>query len=190
MVDVADTVAVMEHLVAEGIADPQRLGIEGGSAGGWTTLACLTRTETFAAGVSSYGVADLVALAEDTHDFESRYLDGLVGPYPEAAEIYQERAPLNHVDSLSCPVLLLQGDEDPIVPPSQAEMFRDALAAKSIPHAYLLFAGEQHGFRKAENIITSFEASLSFYGQVFGFEPEGVPHLELSGGSQDCAPLR
>lgn len=190
VVDVADTVAVMEHLVAEGIADPQRLGIEGGSAGGWTTLACLTRTETFAAGVSSYGVADLVALAEDTHDFESRYLDGLVGPYPEAAEIYQERAPLNHVDSLSCPVLLLQGDEDPIVPPSQAEMFRDALAAKSIPHAYLLFAGEQHGFRKAENIITSFEASLSFYGQVFGFEPEGVPHLELSGGSQDCAPLR
>ncbi|MCH8571674.1 prolyl oligopeptidase family serine peptidase [Nesterenkonia sp. AY15] len=180
VVDVADTVAVMEHLVAEGIADPRRLGIEGGSAGGWTTLACLTRTETFAAGVSSFGVADLVALAEDTHDFESRYLDGLVGPYPEAAEIYRERAPLNHVDSLSCPVLLLQGDEDPIVPPNQAEMFRDALAAKSIPHAYLLFAGEQHGFRKAENIITSFEASLSFYGQIFSFEPEGIPHLELS----------
>lgn len=180
VVDVADTVAVMEHLVNQGIADPERLGIEGGSAGGWTTLACLTRTETFAAGVSSFGVADLVALAEDTHDFESRYLDGLVGPYPEAAEIYRERAPLNHVDSLSCPVLLLQGEEDPIVPPNQAEMFRDALAAKSIPHAYLLFAGEQHGFRKAENIIASFEASLSFYGQIFGFEPAGIPHLELS----------
>lgn len=180
VVDVADTVAVMEHLVAEGIADPARLGIEGGSAGGWTTLACLTRTETFAAGVSSFGVADLVALAEDTHDFESRYLDGLVGPYPEAAAIYRERAPLNHVDSLNCPVLLLQGDEDPIVPPNQAELFRDALAAKSIPHSYLLFAGEQHGFRQAENIITSFEASLSFYGQIFGFEPEGIPHLELS----------
>lgn len=180
VVDVEDTVAVMEHLVREGIADPRRLGIEGGSAGGWTTLACLTRTETFAAGVSSFGVADLVALAEDTHDFESRYLDGLVGPYPEAAEVYRERAPLNHVDTLSCPVLLLQGDEDPIVPPNQAEMFRDALAAKSIPHAYLLFAGEQHGFRKAGNIITSFEASLSFYGQIFGFEPEGIPHLQLS----------
>ena len=182
VVDVADTVAVMEHLVNEGIADGTRLGIEGGSAGGWTTLACLTRTSTFAAGVSSFGVADLVALAEDTHDFESRYLDGLVGPYPEAAEIYRERAPLNHVDSLECPVLLLQGDEDPIVPPNQAEMFRDALAAKSIPHAYLLFAGEQHGFRKAENIITSFEASLSFYGQIFGFEPEGIPRLELTTG--------
>lgn len=180
VVDVADTVAVMEHLVNEGIADGARLGIEGGSAGGWTTLACLTRTATFAAGVSSFGVADLVALAEDTHDFESRYLDGLVGPYPEAAEVYRERAPLNHVDSLECPVLLLQGDEDPIVPPNQAEMFRDALAAKSIPHAYLLFAGEQHGFRKAENIITSFEASLSFYGQIFGFEPEGIPRLELT----------
>lgn len=180
VVDVEDTVAVMEHLVREGIADPRRLGIEGGSAGGWTTLACLTRTETFAAGVSSFGVADLVALAEDTHDFESRYLDGLVGPYPEAAALYRERAPLNHVDTLSCPVLLLQGDEDPIVPPNQAEMFRDALAAKSIPHGYLLFAGEQHGFRKAENIITSFEAALSFYGQIFGFEPEGIPHLQLS----------
>ncbi|GAA1145196.1 S9 family peptidase [Nesterenkonia lutea] len=180
VVDVADTVAVMEHLVTQGIADGDRLGIEGGSAGGWTTLACLTRTTTFSAGVSSFGVADLVALAEDTHDFESRYLDGLVGPYPEAAEIYRERAPLNHVDSLQTPVLLLQGDEDPIVPPNQAEMFRDALAAKSIPHAYLLFAGEQHGFRRAENIITSFEASLSFYGQIFGFEPEGVPRLELT----------
>ncbi|WP_218221765.1 prolyl oligopeptidase family serine peptidase [Nesterenkonia sp. Act20] len=180
VVDVADTVAVMEHLVAQGIADGSRLAIEGGSAGGWTTLACLTRTSTFAAGVSSYGVADLVALAQDTHDFESRYLDGLVGPYPEAAEIYRERAPLNHVDSLQTPVLLLQGDEDPIVPPNQAEMFRDAMAAKSIPHAYLLFAGEQHGFRQAQNIITSFEAALSFYGQILGFEPEGIPRLELT----------
>lgn len=182
VVDVEDTVAVMEHLVEAGIADGSRLGIEGGSAGGWTTLACLTRSSVFGAGISSYGVADLVALAEDTHDFESRYLDQLVGPYPDEAELYRERAPLNHVEDLNCPVLLLQGDEDPIVPPNQAEMFRDALAKKSIPHAYLLFSGEQHGFRKAENIIASYEASLSFYGQVFGFEPAGIPRLELTTG--------
>ncbi|GFZ79229.1 prolyl oligopeptidase family serine peptidase [Nesterenkonia alkaliphila] len=180
VVDVQDAVTVMEHLVEAGIADGGRLGIEGGSAGGWTTLACLTRTDTFSAGVSSFGVADAVALAQDTHDFESRYLDQLIGRYPEDEHIYRERAPLNHVASLSCPVLLLQGDEDPIVPPNQAEMFRDALAAKGIPHAYLLFEGEQHGFRKAENIIASNEAALSFYGQIFGFETPGIPRLELS----------
>ncbi|WP_300342280.1 prolyl oligopeptidase family serine peptidase [Nesterenkonia sp.] len=181
VVDVQDTVTVMRHLVETGVADPQRLGIEGGSAGGWTTLACLTRTDTFHAGVSSFGVADAVALAQDTHDFESRYLDQLIGRYPEDAEIYRQRAPLNHVDSLNCPVLLLQGDEDPIVPPNQAEAFRDAMLAKGIPHAYLLFEGEQHGFRKAENIIASMEASLSFFGQIFGFEPPGIPRLELTG---------
>jgi dipeptidyl aminopeptidase/acylaminoacyl peptidase len=179
VVDVADTVAVMDHLVASGLADGQRLGIEGGSAGGWTTLACLTRTSTFSAGVSSFGVAELENFIRDTHDFESRYIDGLVGPYPERKDLYVERAPLNHVDELECPVLLLQGDEDRIVPPSQSEMFRDALAAKGIPHAYLLFAGEQHGFRKAESIIRATESSLSFYGQVFGFTPPGVPVLEL-----------
>lgn len=179
VVDVTDTVTVMEHLVAEEIADGDRLGIEGGSAGGWTTLACLTRTNVFSAGVSSFGVADAVALAQDTHDFESRYLDGLIGAYPEDEEIYIQRAPLNHVDSLNCPVLLLQGEEDRIVPPNQAEAFRDAMAAQGIPHAYLLFAGEQHGFRRAENIITSFEASLSFYGQIFGFTPVDIPVLAL-----------
>ncbi len=179
VVDVADTVAVMEYLVAEGLADPQRLGIEGGSAGGWTTLACLTRTSTFAAGASSFGVAELEAFRTDTHDFESRYLDQLIGPWPQAQHLYTERAPLSHVDQLSCPVLLLQGDEDRIVPPSQSEMFRDALAAKGIPHAYLLFEGEQHGFRKPENIIAAIQASLSFYGQVFGFEPVDIPRLEL-----------
>lgn len=182
VVDVEDTVAVMEHLVAQGLADPRRLAIEGGSAGGWTTLACLTRTDTFGAGVSSYGVAELEAFIADTHDFESRYIDGLVGPYPARRDLYVERAPLSHVDELSCPVLLLQGDEDRIVPPSQSEMFRDALAAQGIPHAYLLFAGEQHGFRKASSIIEATEAALSFYGQVFGFEPGGVPVLELQRG--------
>lgn len=181
VVDVADTVAVMEHLVARGLADPQRLGIEGGSAGGWTTLACLTRTDTFSAGVSSFGVAELENFVKDTHDFESRYIDGLVGPYPERRDLYVERAPLSHVDELDCPVLLLQGDEDRIVPPSQSEMFRDALAAKGIPHAYILFPGEQHGFRKAESIIRATEASLSFYGQVFGFCPVDVPVLQLEG---------
>ena len=179
VVDVQDTVAVMEHLVAEGIADGDRLAIEGGSAGGWTTLACLTRTDTFAAGVSSFGVAELEQLRLDTHDFESRYIDGLVGPYPERRDLYIDRAPLSHVDQLEVPVLLLQGDEDRIVPPSQSELFRDALAAKGIPHAYLLFEGEQHGFRRAETIVRAVEASLSFYGQVLGFSPACVPVLEL-----------
>lgn len=179
VVDVQDTVAVMEHLVAEGIADGKRLAIEGGSAGGWTTLACLTRTDAFAAGVSSFGVAELEQFRLDTHDFESRYIDGLVGPYPERRDLYVERAPLNHVDELEVPVLLLQGDEDRIVPPSQSEAFRDALAAKGIPHAYLLFEGEQHGFRKAETIVTATETSLSFYGQVLGFSPACVPVLAL-----------
>ena len=179
VVDVQDTVAVMEHLVAEGIADGARLAIEGGSAGGWTTLACLTRTDTFAAGASSYGVAELETFRLDTHDFESRYIDGLVGPYPERRDLYIERAPLSHVDELEVPVLLLQGEEDRIVPPSQSELFRDALAAKGIPHAYLLFAGEQHGFRRAETIIRATEAMLSFYGQVLGFSPACVPVLEL-----------
>jgi dipeptidyl aminopeptidase/acylaminoacyl peptidase len=182
VVDVADTVAVMEHLVTEGIADGNRLAIEGGSAGGWTTLACLTRTDAFAAGVSSFGVAELENFRMDTHDFESRYIDGLVGPYPERRDLYVERAPLSHVDELECPVLLLQGDEDRIVPPSQSEAFRDALAAKGIPHAYLLFEGEQHGFRKAETIVRAIEASLSFYGQVLGFSPACVPVLALQRG--------
>lgn len=183
VVDVQDTVAVMEHLVAEGIADGQRLAIEGGSAGGWTTLACLTRTDAFAAGVSSYGVAELEQFRLDTHDFESRYIDGLVGPYPERRDLYVERAPLSHVDELEVPVLLLQGEEDRIVPPSQSELFRDALAAKGIPHAYLLFEGEQHGFRRAESIVRATEASLSFYGQVLGFSPACVPVLELQRGA-------
>ena len=179
VVDVQDTVAVMEHLVAQGIADGRRLAIEGGSAGGWTTLACLTRTDAFAAGVSSFGVAELEQFRLDTHDFESRYIDGLVGPYPERRDLYVERAPLSHVDELEVPVLLLQGEEDRIVPPSQSELFRDALAAKGIPHAYLLFEGEQHGFRRAETIVRAIEASLSFYGQVLGFSPACVPVLEL-----------
>lgn len=179
IVDVEDTVSVMQGLAEAGLADPQRLAIEGGSAGGWTVLASLTGTDVFACGASYFGVAELVKFAQHTHDFESRYLDGLIGPLPEAADLYESRAPLNNVAGLSCPVLLLQGLDDPIVPPAQAEMFRDALVAKGIPHAYLPYEGESHGFRKAETQIHAREATLSFYGQVLGFEPPGIPVLPL-----------
>ena len=184
IVDVEDCVAAVQALVRDGLADGERLGIRGGSAGGWTTLAALTTTDAFAAGVSYYGVAELIAFAADTHDFESRYIDGLVGTLPEDRDVYLERAPLSHVDQLSCPVLLLQGLEDKVVPPSQAELFAAALAKKGIPYAYLPFAGEQHGFRKQETISAALEAELSFYGQVFGFEPPGVPTLPLTRGQE------
>ena len=180
VVDVEDCVAAAQALAADGRADGARLVIRGGSAGGWTVLSALTRTGAFAAGASYYGVAELVRFAQDTHDFESRYLDGLIGPLPETHDRYVERAPLSHVDELSCPVLLLQGDEDEVVPPSQSELFRDAMVRKGIPHAYLLFAGEQHGFRRAENVVTALESELSFYGQVLGFTPPDVPRLDLT----------
>jgi dipeptidyl aminopeptidase/acylaminoacyl peptidase len=180
VVDVEDTVAAVLGLADAGIADRNRLGIEGGSAGGWTVLAALTTSDAFACGVSRFGVAELTNFVKDTHDFESRYIDGLVGPLPEAAALYEERAPLNNVDGLSCPVLLLQGLDDPIVPPSQAELFRDALVRKGIPHAYRAYEGESHGFRKSETMIDAYESTLSFYGQVFGFEPPGVPRLSLT----------
>jgi dipeptidyl aminopeptidase/acylaminoacyl peptidase len=180
IVDVEDCIAAAQSLVDRGDADPRRIAIRGGSAGGWTTLAAVTSSDFFAAGTSYFGVAELLRFAEDTHDFESRYLDGLIGPLPEARDVYVERAPLSHVDDVRCPVLLLQGLDDQVVPPSQSEMFRDALAAKGIPHAYLAFEGEQHGFRKAETIVAAYEAELSFYGQVMGFEPPDVPRLVLS----------
>jgi dipeptidyl aminopeptidase/acylaminoacyl peptidase len=180
VVDVEDSVAAVLGLADEGIADRARLGIQGGSAGGWTVLAALTTSDAFACGVSLFGVAELTHFVQDTHDFESRYIDGLVGPLPEAADLYEERAPLNNVDGLSCPVLLLQGLDDPIVPPSQAELFRDALVRKGIPHAYRPYEGESHGFRKRETLIDVYESSLSFYGQVFGFDPPGIPRLDLS----------
>jgi len=184
IVDVEDCVAAVQALVRDGLADGERLGIRGGSAGGWTTLAALTTTDAFAAGVSYYGVAELIAFTADTHDFESRYIDGLVGTLPEDRDVYVERAPLSHVDQLSCPVLLLQGLEDKVVPPSQAELFAAALEKKGIPHAYLPFAGEQHGFRKQETVVAALEAELSFYGQVFGFEPPDVPVLPLTRGQE------
>lgn len=185
IVDVEDCIAAALGLADEGDADRARLAIRGGSAGGWTTLSALTQTAVFATGTSYYGVAELLRFAEDTHDFESRYLDGLIGELPADRAVYIERAPLSHVDDVSCPVLLLQGLEDEVVPPSQSEMFRDALARKGIPHAYLAFPGEQHGFRKAETVATCLEAELSFYGQVLGFDPPGIPPLELSSGTAD-----
>jgi dipeptidyl aminopeptidase/acylaminoacyl peptidase len=188
IVDVADAYAAALGLAESGEADRARLGIRGGSAGGWTALAAVTsgpaltgtRKAVFAAATSYYGVSDLRPFATDTHDFESRYLDGLIGPLPEADPVYAERAPVGHVTELTCPVLLLQGLDDPIVPPSQSEAIAADLAAHGIRHAYIAFAGESHGFRKAESVIASLEAELAFYGEIFGFTPPGVPPLELS----------
>ena len=188
IVDVADAYAAALGLAESGEADRARLGIRGGSAGGWTALAAVTSgpaltgtTEAvFAAATSYYGVSDLRPFAADTHDFESRYLDGLIGPLPEADGLYTERAPVGHVTDLTCPVLLLQGLDDPIVPPSQSEAIAADLAAHGIRHAYIAFADESHGFRKAETVIASLEAELAFYGEIFGFTPPGVPPIELS----------
>ena len=141
------------------------------------------RPGVFTAGASHYGVADLGALAAETHKFESRYLDGLVAPWPEGRAVYDERSPINHVDALDTPLAVFQGAEDAVVPPDQAEMIVAALRAKGVPHAYLLFEGEQHGFRKAENIRAAMDGELSFYAQVWGFdlpESEGITPITLS----------
>jgi dipeptidyl aminopeptidase/acylaminoacyl peptidase len=164
--------------------DPARLAIRGGSAGGYTTLCALTFTDVFTAGASYYGVADAAALAKDTHKFESRYLDRLIGPLPETEALYRERSPIHFTDRLSCPVILLQGLEDEVVPPAQAEMMVAALDAKTIPHAYLPFEGEQHGIRQAAHIRRALESELYFYSRVFGFdladpvEPVPIAHLQ------------
>src|SRR5690606_25478984 len=173
IVDVADCVNAARYLAQQGEVDGERLATEGGSAGGYTTLCALTFTDVFSAGASYFGVADAAALARDTHKFESRYLDGLIGPYPEAEDLYRQRSPLYHADRISCPIILLQGLEDAVVPPAQAEAMVEALEANRIPHAYIPFEGEQHGFRKAENIRRSLDAVYYFYSRVFGFEPSG-----------------
>jgi dipeptidyl aminopeptidase/acylaminoacyl peptidase len=169
-VDLADCVNAARFLAERGDVDGSRMAIAGGSAGGYTTLCALTFTDAFAAGASYYGVGDLEALARDTHKFESRYLDGLVGPYPEEVERYRERSPVYFTDELSCPVILFQGLEDEVVPPEQAEQMVRSLKEKGLPYAYLAFEGEQHGFRKAETIVRALEAELYFYSRVFGFE--------------------
>jgi dipeptidyl aminopeptidase/acylaminoacyl peptidase len=170
VVDVEDVIAAARHLAEAGLADPKRVAIHGGSAGGFTVLAALAGSNVFAAGGDFYGVADLEALARDTHKFESRYLDGLIGPWPAAKAVYEARSPINHLDGFTSPLIILQGAEDPIVPPNQAHMIRDALKARGVPVAYLEFAGEGHGFRRAENMIRAKEAELYFYARVFGFE--------------------
>jgi dipeptidyl aminopeptidase/acylaminoacyl peptidase len=212
VVDVADAMNAALALAEAGDADGRRLGIRGGSAGGWTALAAVTSGLTgtsadepggrsgpvgrgsraekagaekkghppvFAAAVSYYGVAELKSFAETTHDFESRYLDGLIGSLPEAADRYDERSPMGHVSPVTCPILLLQGLDDPIVPPSQSEAIAADLAAHGIPYAYIAFQGESHGFRKAETIIRSLESELAFYGQIMGFTPPGVSPVHL-----------
>jgi dienelactone hydrolase len=182
VVDVDDCVNGALYLVAQGDADGDRLTIDGGSAGGYTTLAALTFRDVFKAGASYYGVSDMASLAAETHKFESRYLDSLVGPYPASKAVYDARSPIYAVDQLSCPIIFLQGSEDKIVPPNQAEKMVSALKAKGIPVAYLLFEGEQHGFRKAENIKRSLEAELSFYAQIFGFElADNIEPVEIFG---------
>ncbi|MEV6904853.1 prolyl oligopeptidase family serine peptidase [Amycolatopsis sp. NPDC051372] len=183
VVDVGDCVAVAEALVAEGAADSARLGIRGGSAGGFTSAASITMTRTYAAATVKFPILDLATwtgAGGETHDFESQYLVGLVGPYPETEERYRERSPITHAGSLAGPVLFLQGLEDQICPPEQADRFVAGLAGSGVDHAYLRFPGEQHGFRRAETIVTALEAELSFYGQVFGFATPDVAKLELS----------
>ena len=174
--NVADCVNADRYLGASGRADPARLAIRGGSAGGFTTLAALTfHPGVFGAGASYYGISDIEVLARDTHKFEARYLDTLVGPYPEAKATYQARSPIYHVDKLSCALILFQGLEDKVVPPNQAEEMAAALKRNGVPHAYLPFEGEQHGFRKAETNIRCLESELYFYGRIMGFEPAGDP---------------
>ena len=180
IVDVDDCVNGARYLVEQGEVDGSRLAIDGGSAGGYTTLAALAFRDVFQAGASHYGVSDLEALAQDTHKFESRYLDSLIGPYPERRDLYLARSPINHTDGLSCPLILFQGLEDKIVPPSQAVLMFEAVRAKGLPCAYVPFAGEQHGFRRAENIRRALDGELYFYSRVFGFElAESVEPVEI-----------
>jgi dipeptidyl aminopeptidase/acylaminoacyl peptidase len=171
VVDVGDCAAAARHLVEEGSVDPDRLAIRGGSGGGYTTLLALTTTNVFRVGCSFWGIADLEVLVRHMHKFEAHYFDRLVGPWPEAKALYRERSPIDHVDNLNCPVILIQGSDDPIVPPEQAELMLGALRRKRIPHAYLLFDGESHGLRRAENWSRALEAELLFYGAVLDFDP-------------------
>jgi len=170
IVDVDDCANGAINLAKRGEVDESRLIIRGGSAGGYTTLSALTFRRTFKAGASYYGISDLEVLAKETHKFESRYLDRLIGPYPECRELYRERSPIDFPEKLSCPVIFLQGLEDKIVPPNQARMMFDALRTKGIPVALVEFAGEQHGFRRAENIKRAMDAELYFYSRIFNFQ--------------------
>jgi len=181
VVDVEDCVNAARFLVKREEVDGSRLAIRGGSAGGYTTLCALTFRDVFKAGASHYGVSDLEALTKDTHKFESRYLDRLIGPYPGRRDLYRERSPIHFVDRLSCPVIFFQGNEDKIVPPDQAEKMAEALRTKGLPVAYILFEGEQHGFRRAENIKRALDAEIYFYSRIFGFAlADPVGPVEIS----------
>jgi dipeptidyl aminopeptidase/acylaminoacyl peptidase len=185
VVDVQDAIAAARWVAESVGADPARLAIRGGSAGGWTTLAAVTTGTkrggaVFSAAASYFGVSDLRGFAEQTHDFESHYLDGLIGPLPGYENVYEERAPVGHVTAQTCPILLLQGLDDPVVPPAQSESIAADLAAHGTRYAYIAFEGESHGFRKAESIASALEAELSFYGQILGFDPPGIPAVEIT----------
>jgi dipeptidyl aminopeptidase/acylaminoacyl peptidase len=178
--DVGDCVAAATHLVNQGLADPDRIAITGGSAGGYTTLCALTFTSRFRAGGSHYGISDLKALYDDTHKFESRYLDRLIGPLETSGEIIRARSPIHHLDLIDCPVILFQGMDDKVVPPNQAELMAAALRAKGLPVALLTFEGEGHGFRQGATIRRTLEAELWFYGRIFGFEPaDAIEPVEI-----------
>jgi dipeptidyl aminopeptidase/acylaminoacyl peptidase len=170
--DVTDCIDAASYLAGQGEVDPERIWIEGGSAGGYVVLCALSiYPGVIAAGVSYFGVADMETFAETTHKFEARYLDTLIGPYPERADLYRERSPVHHVDRIDRPLLLLQGLDDRVVPPSQSEIMVEALRRKGIPYAYLPFEGEGHGFRRSESLERSLEAVLAFVGRIFGFKP-------------------
>lgn len=171
--DVEDCASVVGWLADQGRVDGNRAAIRGGSAGGFTTLAALAFTDTFAVGASLFGIADLVLLARDTHKFESRYTESLVGRWPEDADEYERRSPIHHVDQISSPLILFQGLEDKVVPPEQSQLMFDALRERGVPVAYMAFEGEQHGFRKAETLVAVIQAELEFYGRVLGFSPAG-----------------
>lgn len=183
--DVIDVCSGADYLIQQGLVNAQQIAIRGSSAGGYTVLAALTFSDRFTAGASLYGIGNLETLAQDTHKFESRYLDMLVGAYPDEQAIYHARSPIHHIEKLNCPVIFLQGLEDKVVPPNQAEAMVDALTAKGIANAYVTFEEEGHGFRQAKNIERAIEAELFFYSQVFGFhlaetiEPVDIAHLEL-----------
>jgi dipeptidyl aminopeptidase/acylaminoacyl peptidase len=180
VVDAEDVIAAVRFLIDTKRADPRRTAISGGSAGGYTVLVALSTSDVFRAGADFFGVSDMTALARDTHKFESRYLDSLIGPLPQAQAVYDSRSPLNHLDGFKVPVLVLQGADDPIVPPNQSQRIVDALRARHVPVAYVLYPGESHGFRKPETIINSQQAELSFFGQVFGFKPaDRLPPLKI-----------
>jgi len=180
VVDVQDCISGAATVGTQGLADSTRLAIRGGSAGGFTALAAVTMSDVFNAAISQYGIADLEALAKDTHNFESRYNDSLIGPYPQDRQRYLERSPINHLDQLSAPILLLQGVEDMVVPPQQAEMLAAAARRRGLPVALIMFEGEGHGFRRAETIKAAIEAQIYFLGRIFGFEPaDHVPPIAI-----------